>query len=89
MHRHRKSASTGEKSSGSVGRHAERGGELEEDIRPETPEAVFNHAFPKPAPERMSFLNEPASWFHSVPIAPAANQTVEKTMSPSVVESRA
>jgi len=51
MHRHRKSASTGEKSSDSVGLHAERGGELEEDIRPETLEAVFNHAFPKPAPE--------------------------------------
>jgi len=40
-----------ENGSGSNGCHAERGGEREEDIGPETLETVFNHALPKPTPE--------------------------------------
>lgn len=44
----------GENSSGSNDRHAEHGGERddeEENIRPETLKAVFNHALPKPTPK--------------------------------------
>jgi len=41
----------GENGSGSVDRPAQRGGEWEEDICPETLEAVLNHSFLRPTPE--------------------------------------
>ena len=51
MHGCRGPANMIENGSGSNGCHAERGGEREEDIGPETLETVFNHALPKPTPE--------------------------------------
>jgi len=67
MHRYRRPASMRENGSGYNDRHAERGGGREEDIRPETLEAAFSHALPKPMPKRIIFLNKLAKWCNPIP----------------------